>query len=156
MYASSLGQPYSGGTDGAVFLTACTNFLIQANTVFGNWATYGAGIDLKECELGEVSNNLIVGNTAQNVFALIGWGGGIFCEMDAQTSSVNLAIINNTILGNNAPGVFGSDQGGGISLNVATTNLVLANNIIAFNSGGIYAKAGSLAGALFTKNCVTN
>jgi PKD repeat protein len=156
MYVSAIGQPYSGGTDGAVFLTVCTNFLIQGNTVFGNQANFGAGIDLKGCEVGEVSNNLLIRNAAYNALALIGWGGGIFCEMDARTLPGNLLIVNNTIVGNNSPGVLGTDQGGGISLALGTNSLVLANNIVAFNSGGIYLKPGGQAPAVFRNNCLTN
>jgi parallel beta-helix repeat protein len=155
MYVSSIGQPYSGGNDGAVFLTACTNVLIDSNTIRGNWAVFGGGLDLKQC-LGQVSNNLLVGNAAFNVFAQIGWGGGIFCEVVAQSGSDRLAIINNILVGNSSPGVLGSDQGGGISLDLSTNNVVLANNIIAFNSGGIYAKPGSTAPAVFSNNCLTN
>jgi PKD repeat protein len=156
MYVSPIQQPYSGGTDGAVFLTACTNFVIQGNTLFANVANFGGGLDLKECEVGEVSNNLIIGNSAYNVFAMIGWGGGIFCEMDARTLPGNLIIMNNTIVGNYAPGIFGSDQGGGVSLTLGTNSLVLVNNIIAFNSGGVYAKPGTSPPSVFSNNCLTN
>jgi PKD repeat protein len=156
MYVSAIGQPYSGGTDGSLFLTVCTNFLIQGNTFFGNWANFGAGIDLKGCEVGEVSNNLLIRNAAYNALALIGWGGGIFCEMDIRTLPGELRIVNNTIVGNNSPGILGTDQGGGISLTLGTNSLVLANNIVAFNSGGIYLKPGGLSPAVFRDNCITN
>jgi hypothetical protein len=155
MYVSAGGQPYSGANDGAVYLIACTNFLIQGNTIQGNWASFGGGIDLKGSEPGQVYNNLLIGNAAFNTFAMIGWGGGIFCQIGGPTIPSSLVIMNNTIVGNSAPGPFGSDQGGGISLNLGTNKLTLANNLIAFNSGGIY-RNGNLPPSIFSNNCVTN
>jgi hypothetical protein len=48
------------------------------------------------------------------------------------------------------------DQGGGISLNLKTNTLVLADNIIAFNSGGIFLDIGSVNPIVYGNNCLTN
>ncbi len=64
--------------------------------------------------------------------------------------------MNNTIVGNSAPGPSGSDQGGGISLDLVTNNLILANNVVAFDSGGIYRTPNTMTPAVFRNNCVTN
>jgi hypothetical protein len=147
---------YGGANDGAVYLTGCNNFVVNANRFQGNWAAFGAGLDLKVCETGQVENNLFFANLAVEPSSGIGWGGGIYCSIVGQDIPGNILMLNNTIVSNSAPGPFNSDQGGGISLSLATNTLVLANNIIAFNSGGVYGSASQPAPVFFGNNCVTN
>ena len=82
-----------------------------------------------------IRNNLIKGNTATN-------GGGIWCTTCTPT------ITNNTIV-NTACG--SSGYGGGVYLKYSVS--VVANNVIAFNTGhGVYKYTSSQAVTLH-KNC---
>jgi parallel beta-helix repeat protein len=135
-------------------MEGCQSFVIEGNTIQGNWANFGAGIDVKASQPGWIQNNLLVGNLALEIFSGIGWGGGLFCGVVGGPG--NVVVVNNTIVGNSAPGPFGSDQGGGISLDLATNTIVLANNIVAFNSGGIYLYPSQAGPGVYANNCVTN
>ena len=65
----------------------------------------------------------------------------------------NIQLLNNTIVGNLAPSYIG---GAAAVLSPATNNaIVLANNIVAFNSSGITLYPGSATPTL-RNNCVTN
>jgi hypothetical protein len=154
MYDSSPYPTYLGAQSGAVLLTGCTGFLIEANTIQGNQGGVGAGMDIGASQNGLVQNNVISGNSAYNPTYGGGKGGGIYCEIDDPIG--NISILNNTIVGNSATTMFAGDMGGGISLNLTYTNVVmiLANNIVAFNSGGIYL-AGNQS-AVLRNNCVNN
>ena len=154
MYAD--GTLYMGGIDGAVLLTGCQSFLIEGNTIQGNWADFGGGIDVKASQPGRIQNNLLLGNLAYDIQSGIGWGGGLFCGVAGGPGPGNIVVVNNTIVGNSAPGPFGSDQGGGISLDLVTNTMVLANNIVAFNTGGIYLYPSQAGPAVYANNCVTN
>ncbi len=109
-----------------------TNNKIKQNTA----SYYGGGIYLTSAPA-IVTNNLIYSNTAQNS------GGGIYCVAD------DAMITNNTIVSNT-----GTSQAGGIYCgNLA--RLVIANNIVAFNSSGIY-KYSSAAPTLRNNDVYSN
>ncbi len=92
---------------------------IANNTITGNSATYGGGI---ECDN---SSPTITNNAIANNIAADGWGGGIDCYGSSPT------ITNNTITANT------TDSGGGICC-LETSSPAVCNNIVAFNSSGIY------------------
>jgi hypothetical protein len=155
MYNSLPLPTYQGAFEGAVYLIGCNGFIIDANTVQGNWAYVGAGLDIKACQNGVVQNNVIFGNLAQEPTSQSGEGGGIDCQIADPIG--NITIINNTLLGNSGFSPFAGDQGGGIALGLPFTNhVVVANNIIASNSGGIYLTPGSKPPANLRNNCVVN
>lgn len=141
------GLSYMGARDGAVFLDGCQNFLIEGNVIRGNAATVGAGLDVQSGLDGQVRNNLVLTNSAFDPQSS-GLGGGIYCQ-----SFGNVQILNNTVVGNTATGLLPS---GGVGLSAFTNGaIVFANNIVAFNSSGIFLYPGSAAPTL-RNNCVTN
>jgi len=155
MYNSLPLPTYQGAFEGAVYLIGCNGFLIDANTVQGNWAYVGAGLDIKASQNGVVQNNVIFGNLALEPTSQSGKGGGIDCEIADPIG--NITIINNTIVGNSGFSPFAGDQGGGIALNLpSSNNLVVANNIIVSNSGGVYVTPGSKPPSNLRNNCVIN
>jgi parallel beta-helix repeat protein len=154
MYAD--GTLYMGGINGAVYIDGCQSFLIEGNLIEGNWADFGAGIDVDASQPGRIQNNLLLGNLAEDIQSGIGWGGGLFCGVLGGPGPGNVVVVNNTIVGNSSPGPLGSDQGGGISLDLVTNTMVLANNIVAFNSGGIYLYPSQVGPVVYANNCVTN
>ncbi len=142
-------QPlYMGAVHGAVTLTLGDNFYIERNIIKGNTAAMGAGIHVAPNLTGKILNNLIINNAASDPTAGNGGiGGGIYAF--ARTDAVeSLFILNNTIVGNTATAYGTIEQGGGIAVAIPppiTTppvpipdRIVIANNIIAFNSSGIF------------------
>jgi len=101
---------------------------IRNNTVRGTSSTRaaqvadGGGIGLMDGAEAVIKDNLILHNTASRS------GGGI-----AVWEASDVTISNNTLTGNSAP------NGGGMSFLV--TNVKLLNNIVAFNSSGLYYPA---------------
>ncbi len=128
----------SGGVD--CWLSCVRLF---SNKIVGNMVTaangvsFGAGIYASKCTNSWIANNLIMANF-QTSFPLSGNGaaGGIFCDQ-----YVTGTIINNTILNN---------LGGASGLWCGSAQVVVLNNIIAFNSTGV----GGISNIQFTNNCV--
>jgi len=140
-------MPYFGSSKGAVTLALCKTFMIENNTIADNVAAIGAGISTESCFAGRIQNNMIVDNTAYDYSVPAGGlGGGIYCEAQS-TIDENIYIVNNTIVGNTASNFMG-EQGGGIAISVPPplpvpdptppARLTIANNIVAFNSSGIF------------------
>lgn len=99
-----------------------SNAVIKNNRISGNRASSGGGI-LADGYAPTIGGNGIIGN-----FAISG-GGGILCKGYPAT------ITNNTIAGNGA-----GAYGGGIQCSSSST---VVNNIVAFNSTGVYRSSGT-------------
>lgn len=146
---------YGGSQEGAIALWLVSDFLIEGNLVSGQVADKGAGLSLQSCAAGRVLNNLIVDNRAQ--FASpggSGMGGGIDCMVNL--NATNLIIAHNTLAGNSAPAMFGSELGGAIALTLIRSNLTLANNLIVSNSSGIWRHPSFAPLPTLRNNCVHN
>ncbi|MCL6628240.1 MAG: right-handed parallel beta-helix repeat-containing protein, partial [Armatimonadetes bacterium] len=107
---------------------------ISNNTITANSAPKGGGIYCSFHSLPTISSNSIIANSARN-------GGGIFCDASWPV------ISNNTIAENSAC------DGGGIYCNYYESTPFISNNIVAFNSSGIYRSDGS---PTLLNNCVYN
>lgn len=129
---------YGGSVFGAITIFEDLDFVIEGNLIKGNTAQEGAGIIVQATFAGSILNNIITGNTAVDVSTgLGGMGGGLYCEI-AQNPTSNINIVNNTITYNKASGGVFGEMGGGIAVTLLSDKVVIANNLIAFNSSGIY------------------
>lgn len=145
---------YYGAFYGTVLITGCNGFFIDGNSFVGNWTGSGSGLYIGASDNGTIQNNVFNGNLAYALDSQTGMGGGIYCELDDTIG--NIKIVNNTLFNNSAPSPVLGDLGGGLALNLVLTNtLVLANNIIVSNSGGIWLRSGQ-APATYRNNCVLN
>lgn len=152
---------YMGSAHGAVTIDTGEDFLVEANVIRGNTAAYGAGLYVTSQRAGRIRNNLITGNRAYDPTAGGGSGGGIYCEVGTDAVD-NVAIVNNTIVGNTATyDSLSVEQGGGIAIALpylpptdASTpgKLLLADNILAFNSSGIFLPPDSLKPVLYNND----
>lgn len=124
---------YDGG---GIFSNFGCSPTIAGNKIVGNGALANGGGIRSTTGSAVITNNFISGNSATN-------GGGVCCG-NTTTASYEY-VINNTIFGNAA-----SSAGGGVYLN-ALSYARLSNNIIAYNSSGIYKQSGSGVPVL-TKN----
>jgi parallel beta-helix repeat protein len=134
---------YMGANQGAITLAMCWDALIEGNRIKGNLSlstgAMGGGITVTTQFAGRIQNNLIQDNIAN------GMGGGIYAQVPLEATS-SLSIVNNTIVGNT--GTYVVHQGGGIAVSIPPPiftppypipdRIIIANNIIAFNSSGIY------------------
>lgn len=142
------GMLYFGPLDGAIFLTSCSNFLIEANSVQANVGSTGAGIDIQISGNGQIRNNLVVSNSIYYNSISGGAGGALYCD-----SIGNIQILNNTIVGNTGAGLY---NGSVLAQAFANNAVVLANNIVAFNASGITKGVNSSSPLILFNNCVTN
>ena len=157
MYVSP--PKYFGSTYGAITCWLCQDFLIAGNMIAKNTAAFGAGIITQSCFAGRILNNLIIDNRSLDYSAIPstgGLGGGIYCEVTANPTD-RIYIVNNTIVGNTATHSIFGEQGGGIALTLLSEKIVIANNIVAFNSSGIWQHPGTITQTTTLKNnCVFN
>jgi hypothetical protein len=126
---------------GAVTCWLCEDFRIERNTIRGNEALFGAGITVYSVKKGRIESNLIDSNSAWNwhypLNGLPAYGGGIYVDNSwsgtgivAETDIIR--ITNNTLVNNISDPLFGS-----LLMDLATNKIIVANNIVAYNSSGI-------------------
>ena len=149
---SNRGPDFYGANQGALTFYLCNDFVITHNIIASNVASTGAGIHAQSCFKGTIQNNLIVNNYAyEQLTGLQGAGGGIYLEVPLEPHDM-FHILSNTIVNNVASSLI-EHQGGGIALALLSDNLIVANNIIAHNSSGIWKNPGTLgAASLFHNN----
>lgn len=129
---------YQGSSSSAVTLQQAPDFLIEGNTIQDNTAALGGALSLSGCLAGRVQDNVIAGNRAYDPTAFGGTGGAIYCLVT--TNAVQpISIVHNPIVDNVANNIFG-EQGGGIAFALpgGADQLIIANNLIASNSSGLY------------------
>jgi parallel beta-helix repeat protein len=116
---------------GGIYCSSSTATIL-GNRILGNTASSGGGI---YCDgpCGLIANNIIADNSAITTGSY-GQGGGIYCYRMAGAGIAN-NIVNNTVAGNCAY------DGGGIYCD--SSNVTIANTIVAFNSSGICTPWGT-------------
>ena len=165
MYNTYPAYTYWGSATGAINLwLGQEEFLIQGNTIRENTAGQGAGICVTSNTAGRIQNNLIYDNTAKDPSAGGGTGGGIYAIVNLGGV---LHILNNTIVGNKATyppshlsplkrrGERSPQQCPSTQLPPPYPGqLFIANNIIAFNSSGIFTTPAGVVPPTLIKNDV--
>jgi parallel beta-helix repeat protein len=136
---------YMGSVEGAITLNMGDTFLIEGNLIYANKAATGAGIHATTNLAGRIENNVIAYNEANDALGGGGMGGGIYA-LAPLIATESLYIVNNTIF-NNTGSVFLGEEGGGIAVSIPPKitgpdpipdRIIIANNIIAFNTSGIF------------------
>ncbi len=151
----NMGPSFFGAAHGALTFYLCNDFVVSHNIIASNIASKGAGLHAQSCFKGLIQNNLIVNNQAyEQTSQMYGAGGGIYLEVPLDPLDT-FYILGNTIV-NNVAGSFFEHQGGGIALALLSDNLVIANNIIADNSSGIWQQLGTPGAASLFNNNVSN
>jgi hypothetical protein len=82
-------------------------------------------------------------------------GGGIYFQSPSENRG-DFYIINNTLAGNSATHATFGEQGGGMALVLLADNMIVANNIMAFNSSGIWLHTTSPYDPQLVNNDVFN
>lgn len=128
---------YAGSAWGAITVYDCPDFVIEGNVIKGNTASVGGGINVQATFGGNIVNNIVTDNSAVDASGQGGMGGGIYCEV-AQYPNDNIYVVNNTITDNDASNVIFGERGGGMAITLLSDKLVIADNIVTFNSSGIW------------------
>ena len=149
------GPFFYGAAQGALTFYLCNDFVVTHNIIASNVASTGAGIHAQSCFKGTIQNNLIANNHAyEQSTGLYGAGGGVYLEVPLEPHEP-FHILNNTIVNNVASSSI-EHQGGGIALALLSDNLIVANNIVAHNSSGIWKQLGTSGTATLFHNNVFN
>ncbi|HEY3268170.1 MAG TPA: right-handed parallel beta-helix repeat-containing protein [Armatimonadota bacterium] len=117
----------AGNTGGGIMVRQASSPVVTGNTIADNRSDYGAGLCSLEGSSPVVTSNVFIRNVST-------YHGGAL-----RLDNGNAIVNGNTIALNSTSS--SSYVGGGIWLNGVT--LTLANNIIAFNSSGIYNSGGA-------------
>ena len=152
-----LGPVYFGSSDGALTFLGAPDLLLSGNRIQGNVAVFGAGVCLRSPYTARVENNVIIDNLAYDYsgFGAGGQGGGLYCEVNVNATGPTV-IVNNTLVANHAPPTFLGHFGGGIAMTLHNDLLVVANNIVAHNSSGLWRYPFLDHEPLLLHNCVHN
>ena len=120
------------------------------NLIYQNLSSHeGAGMYVLFCA-GLIRNNLVALNRAGTLEGG-GTGGGLSLN-GGQEDDSDLVVANNSILGNTAD-YFDLNFGGGINtFLLRRANLILANNIVAYNSSGIFNQQASAVSPVMVRN----
>ena len=126
---------------------------VAGNQIHRNITSHeGAGIYVVYC-FGEIVNNLVALNRCGTLDGG-GTGGGMSLNGGGEDGDGILLVANNSILGNTAE-YFGLNFGGGINtFFFKRANIVLANNIVAYNSSGIFNQKASPVSPVMVHNNV--
>jgi hypothetical protein len=128
-----------------------TNRLLVANNLIQQNRTsqQGGGISVLLCS-GQIINNLVLLNRSGTLTGG-GMGGGLSLSGGAE-GEPDLIVAHNSILGNTAE-YFGLNDGGGIHIYlISTSNVILANNIVAYNNSGIFNLQASPVSPVMNRN----
>lgn len=131
----------TGGGGGLDLSGLVNDFTISGNTITGNSALQGGGIDISG-SIAEIKNNLVMSNTAGG-----NGGGGLY--LDAGATGANLLVSGNQVYSNTT-----SNMGGGLLIlgHVDVTGNTIRGNS-AYSGGGMVATAqGTIANNLITCN----
>jgi hypothetical protein len=146
---------YGGSETGAVSIEQCWDLDVLFNYFVSNVATSGAALYLNQPYRGSVANNLFVGNHAYDRQASTGGEGGGIWFMIRDGTDEPFEIVANTFSDNSATN-FAGEQGGAIAVLPLSSNATIANNLMAFNSSGIYRRVGFTPHPLLVRNGMFN
>lgn len=120
---------FSGNTSayggGAISVGGGRGVEVADNLFYGNTGTLGGGIAWLG-SFGRIVDNVMVNNNAPT-------GGGIYVESPTTRPEEATLIANNTIAANTAT------DGGGIAVAMGAKMVTIANNVVAFNTSGLFA-----------------
>lgn len=147
---------YFGSSAGAVVMEICWDVEIDFNYFVANIADTGGALYLDQPRRGTVAGNLFVNNHAYiRQLSTGGEGGAIWLLIGADPDEP-LDVVGNTFSGNTASGLFVGEQGGAMAVLPASPMATIANNVMAFNSSGIYQRPGFTAHPVLACNAMYN
>ncbi len=147
---------YAGSRTGAVSLVTCWDVDVALNYFVGNVAAVGGGLYLEQPYRGTVANNIFVSNQAFDRQLGTGGEGGAMWLMIQSDPQDAVVVTGNTFSGNSATHAIFGELGGAMALLPLSDEVVIANNVAAFNSSGFYRRAGLAASPTLVCNDLFN
>jgi parallel beta-helix repeat protein len=147
---------YFGSRTGAVNLILCWDLDVLFNYFVSNVGATGGAIYLDQPYRGRVANNLFLGNYAWDRQLATGSEGGAIWLLIQTAPPEPVRIVGNTFSGNYATSQYAGEQGGAIAVLPLSSSAVIANNIMAFNTSGIYQRAGFATNPVLIRNDMYN
>jgi len=147
---------YFGSLTGAVNLILCWDLDVLFNYFVSNVGSTGGAIYLDQPYRGSVANNLFVGNYAYDRQSGTGGEGGALWLLIQSAPPEPVHIVSNTFAGNHATSFYAGEQGGAIAVLPASSSAVIANNVMAFNTSGIYQRTGFSTNPVLVRNDMYN
>jgi len=147
---------YFGSLTGAVDLVTCWDADVYFNYFVSNVATTGGALHLDQPYRGTVADNLFLGNYAYDRQLSTGGEGGAIWLLTQQAPPETLQIVGNTFSGNFATSVYSGEGGGAIAVLPMSSAAVIANNLMAFNTSGIYQRMGFTTNPVLIRNAMYN
>ncbi|HXV74834.1 MAG TPA: right-handed parallel beta-helix repeat-containing protein, partial [Candidatus Polarisedimenticolaceae bacterium] len=147
---------YFGSTTGAVSLHLCWDLDVVFNYFVGNIADAGGALYLDQPRRGTVANNLFVGNHAYLRQLSSGGEGRAIWLLVGSAPEEALSVSGNTFAGNTATSFYSGELGGAIAVLPLSAMATIANNVMAFNSSGIYQRPGFATNPVLSRNDLYN
>ena len=147
---------YFGSVNGAVDLDQCWDLDVDFNYFVSNVATSGGAMYVNAPYRGTIANNLFVGNYAWDRQQSTGGEGGAIWLMTRTNPPETLQIVGNTFAGNYATNVWSGEMGGAIAVLPVSSSAVIGNNVMAFNTSGIYQRPGFATSPVLVRNDMWN
>ncbi len=147
---------YDGSSRGAVTLEQCWDLDLDFNYFVSNVAGSGGAVYLNQPYRGTIANNLFVGNYAWNRQTSTGGEGGGIWLMIRLDPPEPLWVVGNTFAGNYATNAIFGEMGGAIAVLPLSAAAEIANNVMAFNTSGLYQRSGFAAHPVLTRNDMFN
>ncbi len=132
---------YIGPGESAVSLPACFDFELDYNYFVSNTGETGGAVCVSQSDRGTITNNLFVGNRAYQAQLGTGGEGGAIWLLARRNPPGSISINGNTFASNTATNFFMGEQGGAIAVIPDSDQVVISNNVMAFNSSGIYKRS---------------
>ena len=146
---------YFGSVNGAVDLDISAGQLdVDFNYFVSNVATSAMYVNAPY--RGTIANNLFVGNYAWDRQQSTGGEGGAIWLMTRTNPPETLQIVGNTFAGNDATNVWSGEMGGAIAVLPVSSSAVIGNNVMAFNTSGIYQRPGFATSPVLVRNDMWN
>ena len=147
---------YFGSSVGAVALMQCWDVDITANTFLSNVADVGGAMYLNQPERGTVADNVFVDNWAYSRQLSTGGEGGAIWLMVGTNPQDTLWVTGNTFSDNHASSLYTGELGGAMAVLPMSAEAVIANNVMAFNSSGVYQRSGFSTNPVLVRNDTYN
>jgi hypothetical protein len=147
---------YFSNTYGSAQFDTCFDLEIDYNLFYRNVAGTGGALYLSSPYEGRVINNVFRENRAWNRQLSTGGEGGAILLMTQTAPRGDVVIASNTFVGNEATDWLSGELGGAIAYLPFSDRIVIANNVMAFNSSGICRRTGATLYAALRDNDMWN
>ena len=147
---------YFGSSAGAVALHLCWDLDLQFNYFVSNVADAGGALYIDQPYRGTIASNLFLGNHAYIRQLSTGGEGGALWLLIGMDTEEPLQVVGNTFSGNTATSIYAGEQGGAMAVLPASSAATIANNLLAFNSSGIYQRSGFSTNPVLVRNGMYN